>query len=175
MYLGHLLECKKLFGFKLYDIVCMSNHVHELYQVPKDVTIAQILQRAKGHFSQKFNKKFGRKGHFWRNKPFYRIVEDESYAYNTMTYFHDNPVKAGMVANAADWPYSGYRFHILGERNGLLGQLLDPLPDQENLAVNQKRIQTIQKVFKSSKMRFVGSPNFREAMRKQFGNSQSPP
>src|SRR3989338_3311056 len=107
----------------------MSNHVHELYKVPEGVNIAQILQRVKGHFSMKFNKRFGRSGHFWKNKTFYRIVEDEQYAYNTIHYFHMNPVKAGMVSKPEDWPYSGYSFHHYHLRAGPLGKLLSPLPD----------------------------------------------
>jgi len=78
----------------------MSNHVHELYRIPEKVTIAEILQLVKGFFARKFNKSFGRTGHFWKNKPFYRIIENEEYALSTMNYFHWNPVKAGMVLPA---------------------------------------------------------------------------
>jgi len=169
LYLAHLSECKIKLGFTLYDICCMSNHVHELYRVPKDVTIAQILQRVKGHFSQKFNKRFDRRGHFWRNKPFYRIVEDEQYAYNTMHYFHINPVKAGIVKSPEEWPYSGYRSHNHSVREGILGKLLDPLPDNIPCKLDQNKLKAVEKILKTTKMRFIGSIRFRSTMRQQYG------
>src|SRR3989338_5458853 len=167
LYLNHLLQCKKKLNFILYDIACMSNHVHELYRVPTDVTIADILQRVKGGYSRKHNKKFGRTGHFWRNKPFYRIIENEQYAYNTMNYFHWNPVKAGLARRPEDWPYSGYRFHILGQKNGLLGQLLDPLPGEENLHLDENMVRSIQKTL-NRRIRYIGSPEFRKKMSIEF-------
>jgi putative transposase len=169
MYIRHLIKCKCYFGFKMYDIVCMSNHVHELYQVPEEVTISQILQRVKGHFSYSFNKKYGRSSHFWRNRAFYRIVEDESYAFNTMHYFHGNPVKAGLVEDPKDWPYSGYRFHILNERGGLLGKLLDRLPDSMPIETDRNKLRAIEKIFRTRNIRFIGSQKYRRSMRKRYG------
>ena len=166
LYLRHLLECKKYFGFTLYDIACMSNHVHELYRVPKDITIADILQRVKGLFSRKFNKAFGRTGHFWRNKPFYRIVENERYAVNTMNYYHWNPVKAGLVQTPQEWPYSGYRFHVLGDRTGLLGELLEPINDFS--IYDPKMNERVETILKRPKSRFIGSEEFRKTLRNRY-------
>lgn len=165
-YLSHLMECKEKQGFELYDIVCMSNHMHELYSVPEDVTIAQILHRVKGLFARKYNVRYGRKDHFWRNKPFYRIVENEEYAFHSMNYFHWNPVLAGLVQHPAEWPFSGYRFHMLGERKGIMAKLLTPLPGIDpteallNTSPNFTRY--VQEVLADSSARVIGSPAFIE-------------
>lgn len=169
LYLQHLLECQKYFGFILYDIVCMSNHVHELYRIPENISIAQILQRVKGLFTKKFNKRFGRSNHFWKNKPFYRIIEDERYGFNTMNYFHWNPVKAGLVRNPAEWPFSGYRFHILKEKNSLIGQLLSPIDCRLHPEENYRIWQTVESAFKNQRTRYVGSDNFKREMEQRFG------
>ena len=162
MYLRHLINCKEKLGFELYDIVCMSNHVHELYRVPEDVTISDILHRVKGHFSLKFNIKYGRKHHFWKHKSFWRIVEDEEYAFHIMSYNHWNPVRAGMVSHPAEWPYSGYRFHILGERKGRIEQLLTPIPGidpSEGLLRQTPQLeQDIHRLLTCERMRFIGKP-----------------
>jgi hypothetical protein len=148
----------------------MSNHVHELYRIPEKVTIAQILHRVKGHFSHKFNRKFGRKNHFWRNKPFYRIVEDEEYAFYLMHYFHWNPVTAGLVQHPAEWPYSGYRFHIFGERKGLLGKLLTPLsevdPSEILLNTSSSLRQEIKKILSNTSNKLIGKPLFYNAIKR---------
>lgn len=165
LYIQHLISCKKLLGFTIYDVVCMSNHVHELYRVPKNVTISKILQFVKGKFALKFNKKYGRTGHFWRNKPFYRIVENEEYAFNTMNYFHLNPVRAGMVEKPEEWPYSGYRFQILNERNGIIANLLDQLPYNPTEKTNKNIQRSVYKAINSKFIRYIGSPMFRRSMR----------
>lgn len=161
LYLEHLLKCKEKLGFEMYDISCMSNHVHELYRVPaKEVTIADILQRVKGHFARKFNIRYGRRDHFWRNKPFYRVVEDEQYAFHLINYNHWNAVRAGLVSHPAEWPYSGYRFHILGERTGIMGRLLSPLPgidiSEEILRTSRKLTEDIQRLLQNKRLRFIG-------------------
>jgi len=152
----------------------MSNHVHELYRVPKNVTIADILQRVKGGFSQKFNKKFGRSGHFWKNKPYYRIIENEFYALTTMNYFHWNPVRAKMVNKPELWPFSGYRFHVIGERTGLLGKLLSPLPDTRPNWRSPNTDSAVEKILKSNRRRFVGSRSFILYMKNIYGKQTLP-
>lgn len=162
MYLKHLLECKEKLGFEMYDIACMSNHVHELYRVPEKVTIADILQRVKGHFARKYNIAYGRRDHFWRNKPFYRIVDNEQYAFHLMNYLHWNAVRAGLVSHPAQWPYSGYRFHILRERSGTMGKLLSTLPgidpSEELLRHSPALVQEIRKIMKNNRIHHFGKP-----------------
>ena len=171
-YLIHLLTCKKKLGFELYDIVCMSNHVHELYRVPQNVTISQILQLVKGRFAWKYNLRYHRRHHFWQNKPFYRIVEDEQYAFCLMNYFHWNPVKAGMVDHPAKWPYSGYRFHILGAREGILGKLLSPLPELDVsgaiVTMSPEMMIEIHAILSNHKVRFIGTTSYRHRMKRRY-------
>ncbi|MBT3181832.1 MAG: transposase [Deltaproteobacteria bacterium] len=168
LYLRHLMECKKVQGFKIYDIVCMSNHVHELYEVPEKVTIAKILQRVKGSFAIKFNVIYKRSGHFWKNKPFYRVVEDEEHAIACINYFHENPTRAGMVLHPSLWPFSGYNFHVHGDRTGLIGKLLDPLPGYSEFSPFDEMKIDVEKVLGSKKHKFLGSSIFQESMKTKY-------
>lgn len=162
LYLEHLWACKVVLDFEIVDIVCMSNHVHELYRVTGTVPISDILRQVKGHFARKFNRRFGRRHHFWHNKAFYRPVEDEVYAFHLMNYFHWNPVRAGLVRHPAEWPYSGYRFHILGERCGRIGSLLTPLPEVDPsealLNSSEELVQEIARLLSSHKLKYFGKP-----------------
>lgn len=176
MYLEHLIGCKDKLGFEMYDIVCMSNHVHELYRIPeKNVTIADILKRVKGHFARKFNIRYGRRDHFWRNKPFYRVVEDERHAFYTMRYNHWNPVHAGLVDHPAEWPFSGYRFHMLGKREGLIGRLLTPIPGidpTEAILMQSSALKReIAEILNDKKRRFIGSSSYINKMHRTHSSS----
>ncbi|MBI4366485.1 MAG: transposase [Deltaproteobacteria bacterium] len=168
LYLQHLIACKRLLGFRMYDICCMSNHVHEMYVVPEKVTIATILQRVKGQFSRRYNARYGRRDHFWRNKPFYRIVQDERYVIASCAYYHNNPVAAGLVNDPADWPYSGYRFHVLGEHNGLIGELLDPIPGitgEQWRYIAPRHIEQVRSICQHRNARFIGEEGYVRLMK----------
>lgn len=173
LYIDHLLTCKRKFRFKMYDIVCMSNHIHELYGVPENgVTISDILHDVRGHFSRKFNKRYGRTGHFWRNKAWYRLVEDERYAIAICRYFHANPVRAGIVQHPSEWPYSGYCFHELGDKTGTIGELLDPLPGSEETSKRQPLSEFermhLEKLLRK-RSRYIGGGNYIRKMKRKFG------
>ena len=70
----------------------------------------------------------------------------------------------------AKWPYSGYRFHMLGDKNGTIGELLTPLPDVEpdkELAVNNDAIDDeVQMALKDPRCRFVGNWRFTNRMQR---------
>ena len=170
LYLQHLLLCKKKLGFKIYDICCMHNHVHELFEVTQDLTLSMILHDVKGHFSRKFNVLFGRRGHFWRNKCFYKIVQDETYAFRSSYYYHWNPVRAGLVEHPREWPFSGYKFHMEGNKEGILGKLLDPIPGLDTLEVILENSSTsrLERLLRDRKEQFIGSEAYIEEMKKKF-------
>jgi REP element-mobilizing transposase RayT len=69
----------------------MPNHVHVLVE-----TIA-------GHTLS------GRKGAFWQSEYFDRYMRNESHVAQTVEYIEQNPVKAGLVAEASDWRWSSAR------------------------------------------------------------------
>ncbi len=48
------------------------------------------------------------------------LVQTETYLLLCQRYIEMNPVRAAMVANPAEYPWSSYRHHALGEPNGIL-------------------------------------------------------
>ena len=48
----------------------------------------------------------GRGGVFWQREYFDRFIRDDEHYRKAVEYIHNNPVKAGLVPQAEDWPYS---------------------------------------------------------------------
>ncbi|TAE11149.1 MAG: hypothetical protein EAZ95_13960 [Bacteroidetes bacterium] len=48
----------------------------------------------------------GRQGTFWQEKSFDRIIRNDKELQNIINYTIQNPVKAGIVENRQDFPYS---------------------------------------------------------------------
>ena len=104
----HALEAQvSLAGFCL-----MSNHVH-LIARPGDAGLSQWIQRAHSEYAKAFNERHGRTGHLWRNRFFSCTLED-SHVLNALRYVDLNPVRAGLVQSAVDWPWSSATAHVLG-------------------------------------------------------------
>ena len=91
--------------FVVHEFVVMRNQVHLLISVERDMTIEMAMQLIKGNFSFRARKEFGLRGWIWqRGFSEVRIFDRESYL-KYKTYIEQNPVEAGLVPSAEEYPY----------------------------------------------------------------------
>jgi putative transposase len=91
--------------YRLSAYVVMSNHVHILIW-PK-ARLNQITKSLKGYTAHECNKLLDRSGEkFWQEESFDHAVRNEEQFYRIQSYIERNPVKAGLVKNSAEWPWS---------------------------------------------------------------------
>jgi putative transposase len=67
-----------------------------------------------------FNARHGRSGTLWEGRFRAGAVEGERHLLACMRYIELNPVRAGLVAEAGDWPWSSARDHLGQARSGLI-------------------------------------------------------
>lgn len=97
----------------------MPNHYHFLLRQDENHSITDFVQGVFNSYSKAFNRKYGRSGTLFEG-PFRSIhVDKEEYLIYLCRYIHCNPLKARLVANIQDWPYSNY-LDWIGKRNGKL-------------------------------------------------------
>jgi putative transposase len=95
--------------FELHDFVIMPDHVHLLIEVSNDMTIEKAMQLIKGRFSHRLSHELGYKGEVWqRGFTEEQVMNRESFEMHR-EYITQNPVKAGMVTSADDFPFC-YRY-----------------------------------------------------------------
>lgn len=99
-----------------YNWVChayclMSNHYHLLVETP-EANLSRGMRQLNGVYTQSFNRAHGRVGHVFQGRYKAILVEKESYLLELSRYIVLNPVRAGMVRLAKDWPWSSYRATI---------------------------------------------------------------
>lgn len=91
-----------------YDLAAyavLSNHVHMLL-LPK-IAPSRLLQSLKGATAREANRILGRTGEsFWQAESYDHWVRDEGEWNRIVIYIEDNPVKAGLVQHAEDYPWS---------------------------------------------------------------------
>jgi len=106
--------------YQLWAYVVMANHVHvflcprliEQANAPPDadpqyVPLAKMTQSLKGFTALESNKLLNRTGQtFWQDESYDHWARDEEEFYRIIAYIENNPVKAGLVTDPADWPWS---------------------------------------------------------------------
>jgi putative transposase len=98
--------------FKLHDFVIMPDHAHLLIEVGNLMTIEKAMQLIKGRFSRRLSREFGYKGEVWQ-RGFTEVQVMNKHDFEThRTYIAENPVKAGLVASAKEYPFC-FRFLAL--------------------------------------------------------------
>jgi REP element-mobilizing transposase RayT len=84
----------------------MPNHVHVLIRQEPDSSLGKIVRSWKGRSARLINLALGRHGSFWARDYFDRAIRDEDHYWRAIAYIRRNPVKAGLVNDPADWPFS---------------------------------------------------------------------
>lgn len=100
--------------------VLMTNHVHLLLTPSKADGVSQLMKHLGQRYLQHINRTYQRSGTLWEGRFRSCLVQEAMYLLACYRYIELNPVRAGMVDDPADYPWSSYRANALGETNTLL-------------------------------------------------------
>jgi len=99
------------FGWDFYAMCLMTNHYHLVVETVQPLLSAG-MQRVNGRHAEEINRKYGRTGHLFGDRFGSRVVEDEEYLAEVCRYVVNNPVRAGLCATPADWPWNACRYGL---------------------------------------------------------------
>jgi len=85
----------------------MTTHWHALVEVP-DRSLSTGMHWLNSEYSKGFNARHGRVGYLVRDRFWARRKDDEASLLTAYRYVVDNPVRAGIVRRAEDWPWSSF-------------------------------------------------------------------
>jgi putative transposase len=95
--------------YRLLAWCVMPNHVHVLIEQMQGDPLGEIVRAWKSFTSLQINRARGKTGQFWARDFFDRYMRNEDQVWRAIGYIEGNPVKAGLVQAAADWPFSSAR------------------------------------------------------------------
>lgn len=107
-FLSTLEQVVNRFNWVCHAWCLMDNHYHLLIQTP-DGNLSNGMRQLNGVYTQASNRRHGRVGHLFQGRFKAILVDSEAYLLELTRYVVLNPVRAGMVNNPADWPWSSYR------------------------------------------------------------------
>jgi putative transposase len=100
-----LFRGESLGHYRLGSFVIMANHVHVL--LLPSISPSLLLKALKGTTAREANRVLGRTGEqFWQRESYDHWVRDEKERSRIAAYIEGNPVKAGLVSRAEDYPWS---------------------------------------------------------------------
>jgi len=103
-------------GVQVHAYVLMSNHLHLLLTPSQNDSLPKMMQAVGRSYVLYFNKRHGRSGTLWEGRYRSALIQTERYFLACMAYIDLNPVRAGMVAQAAGYPWSSHG-HYIGRQN----------------------------------------------------------
>lgn len=117
LYLDWLGEHAGKTGCRVHAYVLMTNHVHLLVSAEKAGSAGALMKALGQRYVQYVNRAYRRSGTLWEGRFRSCLVQQEAYLLACQRYIELNPVRAGMVAHPAEYPWSSYRANGQGETN----------------------------------------------------------
>jgi len=116
-YLDNLREWKERLGCRLYAFCLMANHVHLVVDPgTQGENLALLMKRLAGRQTRMVNSREKRTGTLWEGRYKSSPISTDYYLLACCRYAETNPVRAGIVADPADYRWSSYSGKVGGEK-----------------------------------------------------------
>jgi putative transposase len=110
------LECLNKASVKyecaVHAYVLMTNHVHLLLSPAGVGAVAHMMQSIGRSYVRYINAAHKRTGTLWEGRYKASLIDSERYLLTCYRYIELNPVRAGMVQRAEDYPWSSHATHV---------------------------------------------------------------
>jgi putative transposase len=113
VYIGLMAEWCSRQGVEIWAYCLMTNHVHLIAVPSSENGLRRAIGEAHRRYSRRVNFREGWRGHLWQGR-FASFPMDEQYLLRAVRYVELNPVRAGLVKVAGDYPWSSAAAHISG-------------------------------------------------------------
>ena len=155
----------------------MTNHTHLIVVPESESALSDTLRDVHSAYASMFNRAYGYSGHLWQGR-FYSCLLDAEHLAHAVRYVECNPVRAGMVGRAEDYPWSSAVPHVMGIEDRYLDPglpLLGVITDWSAWLAGEQDGETIQAIREATATgRACGSEDFIRRMEAQSGGPLRP-
>jgi putative transposase len=110
LYLDWLAAYGRRHGVDILAYCLMDNHVHLVGVPAREDSLERALRPLHMRDAQAVNRRHGWSGHLWQGR-FFPSPLDEAHLWAAVRYVERNPVRAGIVSRAEDYPWSSAAGH----------------------------------------------------------------
>jgi len=91
---------------KLFAFCIMPDHYHLVLCLMPGEDLSTLMKESGRFTARELNKSLGKRGRFWQEGFYDRRCRDENELHDLCLYIENNPIRAGLVTAAEEWPYS---------------------------------------------------------------------
>ncbi|GAB2508917.1 transposase [Lysobacter humi (ex Lee et al. 2017)] len=114
-YHQELGEAARKHACDVHAYVLMTNHVHVLVTPSELGGVSRMMQAIGRRYVACFNARYRRTGTLWEGRFTSALVDSERYVLACHRYIELNPVRAAIVTQPADYPWSSYACNAEGK------------------------------------------------------------
>ncbi|MDD5729877.1 MAG: transposase [Candidatus Omnitrophica bacterium] len=119
---------KYLSKFQIYILhyCLMPNHLHLLVKAGKAEDLPKFMQAVLQVYAAYFRKKYDCVGFVFQNRYKSCLIDSESYLLECARYIERNPLRAKLIDNLLQYPWSSFLMYAKGVQNDIIN-LINPL------------------------------------------------
>ena len=115
----------------------MTNHVHMLVSAGEVTFLSRFMHGVQRSYHHYYRKKYKWFGHLFQGRYRSLPVETEAYLFDCGRYIERNPVRAKLVKDTKDWPYTSFSFYAYGVND----EIIQTSPIYDSLGRNDEEKQ----------------------------------
>lgn len=119
-YLHSLSEALHKENCALHAYALMTNHVHLLLTPSDAKAVPKVIIALGRRYVQYINTSYRRTGTLWDSRYKSSLIQAENYLLACQRYIELNPVRANMVDDPANYRWTSYRTHAMGQPNAII-------------------------------------------------------
>lgn len=138
-FLSLISDAKTRHPTRLYFYCLMPNHFHMVLSPTDTAELGKFMQWLMTSHVRRHHKRYETSGHIWQGRYKSFIIQQDTHLLAVGRYVEGNPLRAGLVHSAQEWPWSSHQELLGRHHTRLLDALPIELPANWNLYVDQSQ------------------------------------
>ncbi|HET6780739.1 MAG TPA: transposase [bacterium] len=110
-FLGRLEQYAAAGSARVHAYCLMTNHLHLLLEAGQS-PISKCMQSLLARYAEYVNRRYQYRGHLFGGRFWSKVCLSDEYFLAVLRYIHRNPVRAGLVTNPEEYPWSSHRVYL---------------------------------------------------------------
>jgi len=118
-FLDYLEGASKQMKIRLFAYCVMDNHYHLVLE-NSNGRMSDFLKLLNGQYGMYYRKMYGGKGYVFQSRFKSTIIENDGYLIQSIEYLLQNPVRAGIVADAEEYIWSSVDYYFSNQKASIV-------------------------------------------------------
>ena len=110
----------KQYKVRIVNYCLMPNHIHLLIKLELASDLPKFMQIVLQVYAANFRKRYKSVGFVFQNRYKSRLIDNEAYLLECARYIERNPVRATMVQEASEFPWSSFSYYAKGSKDKII-------------------------------------------------------